>query len=203
MPRYKRLMKTPATGYSIAVSEVEALKKRFEPMFDQPENFGNFIPCTEGHKNTESLPAASEAEVVGRLTDNIGLEVLILRINDTSRRIDGLTWLLPWSINTKNYAPLFFFHTSGEKKGPKQQFDRSREKYKYEYINHLLECFYNDSNCVIWQPLHPTYRFQITPAVLLQNGEIELHRHILSKRHHPSPCRSRRRPSRPLSERHP
>lgn len=173
-------MKTPTTGYFIPQHEVAVLKKRWPPLFGQPYPFGDFIPFEEDSEDLTRLPRVREIDVLGRLTDKIGLEILVVSVGGTAEKDEKTPWFIPWSINKTQFTPLFFFHAIGQRLGPKMQFDRTRAKYEYKHIANLIDCSAAQYKGIYWEPFAQAYRFQAIPAIHRGKGDIDLHPMLVS-----------------------
>ena len=74
------------------------LKKIFEPQFK--EFIGHHVTYKFGVKSNEKLPNKPKiAKVVGYVKNDKGLEALVVEINGSTKRPDGKTFHITWSLD--------------------------------------------------------------------------------------------------------
>lgn len=69
----------------------------FPPKFS--EFIGHHITYRMGVPETEPLPEASSFKVVGYAIDEDGLECLVVEVDGTTKRPDGRTYHITWSLD--------------------------------------------------------------------------------------------------------
>lgn len=88
-------MGDPILGWKLDREDREALLARFPPSY--AETVADHV--TWGRKaNAPAMPQANRAVVIGRADDGEGVEALVVEIGGTSRRWDGGTLHVTWSL---------------------------------------------------------------------------------------------------------
>ena len=79
----------------------------FPPRF--PEFIGHHVTLKFGVLREDAMvvPRRSRVEVVGYTVDGGGLEVLVVKVNGTEKRLDGATYHITWSLDrSKGFKPV-------------------------------------------------------------------------------------------------
>ena len=85
------------TGWKLDVRDRERLLQRFEPLF--PDVVADHVTLRTGTGQTTPLPRETSGEVVGEIDDGAGVQALVVRIGGTTRRSDGSTYHITWSLD--------------------------------------------------------------------------------------------------------
>jgi len=88
-------MSDPILGWKLDREGREALLARFPPAY--AETVADHV--TWGRKaKAPAMPVADSAVVIGRADDGEGVEALVVEVDGTSRRWDGGTFHVTWSL---------------------------------------------------------------------------------------------------------
>lgn len=81
------------------------LLQAFPPRF--PDVIGHHITLTFGvSKNVNLPPQPTDVKVVGCAINDDGIEALVVSVNDKTKRADGSTYHITWSIDrSKGFKP--------------------------------------------------------------------------------------------------
>ena len=82
-------------GWILDRSERTRLLERFQPAW--PDVIADHV--TLGAMGEQIMPTATTGEVVGSINDGEGVQALIVAIDGTTRRPDGRTYHITWSID--------------------------------------------------------------------------------------------------------
>ena len=72
------------------------LLERFPPKFS--ETIADHVTLKPRTARDSELPSEREAEIVGIIDDDAGVEAMVVRIDGTTRRPDGSTYHITWSL---------------------------------------------------------------------------------------------------------
>lgn len=85
------------TGWKLAERDRERLLARIPPTFT--DVIADHVTLRTGTDQDTPLPTATEGAIVGEIDDGAGLQALVLRIGGTTRREDGGTYHITWSLD--------------------------------------------------------------------------------------------------------
>jgi hypothetical protein len=85
------------TGWTLDAAEREVLLARFPPAY--PDIVAHHVTLRTGTDATTPLPLAEAGDIVGVSNDARGVQVLAVRIDGTTRRDDGGTYHITWSLD--------------------------------------------------------------------------------------------------------
>lgn len=92
-----RVLASNYTGWVLPDRERHRLLAMFPPLF--PEVVAHHITERFPAPSPALLPSACEAEVVGYATDGTSVECLVVAINGETKRPDGKTYHITWSLD--------------------------------------------------------------------------------------------------------
>jgi hypothetical protein len=84
-------------GWLLDEAERKALLARFPPLYT--DVIAHHVTLQANAPAKAPLPAEAEAEIVGEADDGRGLQALVVRVGDTTRRPDGGTYHITWSLD--------------------------------------------------------------------------------------------------------
>lgn len=84
------------TGWRLPREERERLLERFPPRYERV--IADHVTLKAGASPDAPLPPEVEAQIVGRSDDSKSLECLVVKIGGTTRRPDGSTYHITWSL---------------------------------------------------------------------------------------------------------
>lgn len=85
------------TGWKLDAEDRARLLLRFAPLF--PDVVADHITLRTGTTGETPLPFERGGEIVGEIDDGEGVQALIVRIGGTTRREDGSTYHITWSLD--------------------------------------------------------------------------------------------------------
>lgn len=85
------------TGWKLEDPQRSALLERFPP--EWPDVIADHITLATDVGADEPLPGATQATIVGGISDGKGLQAMVVTINGTSDRPDGGTYHITWSLD--------------------------------------------------------------------------------------------------------
>jgi hypothetical protein len=85
------------TGWLLDETDREQLLARFPPRF--ADVVAHHVTLTTGTHQGTPLPSETSGEVVGEIDDGAGIQALVVRIGGTTRRGDGRTYHITWSLD--------------------------------------------------------------------------------------------------------
>jgi hypothetical protein len=83
-------------GWKLDRAQRSELLERFPPRFLQ--TIADHVTLRPRVARDSELPSESEAEIVGRIDDDAGVEAMVVRIDGTTGRPDGSTYHITWSL---------------------------------------------------------------------------------------------------------
>lgn len=86
-------------GWLLPEAERSKLLQKFPPAYH--DIIAHHVTLTLG-KNTP-LPLETSGDVVGVIDDGVGCQALVVSINGSTKRPDGLTYHITWSIDRDNH----------------------------------------------------------------------------------------------------
>lgn len=94
------------TGYELSENSRNKLRNIFPPQYT--EFLGHHITEKFGVSDPDETPKQpTSAKVVGYVNDNTGIEGLLVEINGTTKRPDGSSYHITWSLDReKGYKPV-------------------------------------------------------------------------------------------------
>ena len=95
-------MSRTITGWKLPEAERERLLERFEPRYKRV--IADHVTLRYGTDKHTSLPAASDAEIVGIAYDGNGVEALVIAIDGQTERGDGSHFHITWSLGNGRKA---------------------------------------------------------------------------------------------------
>lgn len=91
------------SAYVLDGASVEKLKIKFPP---KNERFiGHHVTVNNHHRKGDELPAEAKLKVVGHVEEE-GLEALIVSVNGKTKRPDGNTYHITWSLDPSKKKPV-------------------------------------------------------------------------------------------------
>jgi hypothetical protein len=84
-------------GWALPGAERARLLALFPPAY--PDLVADHVTLAHGVGRGHPLPAARRARVVGAVDDGAGLQALVVEIDGATRRPDGSTYHLTWSLD--------------------------------------------------------------------------------------------------------
>lgn len=84
-------------GWHLPRDERAQLLARFPPVW--PDIIADHITLETEASADKALPKARVGNIVGHVNDGEGLQVLVVAIDGTSRRPDGSTYHITWSLD--------------------------------------------------------------------------------------------------------
>lgn len=84
-------------GWKLPDDERAKLLSKFFPMY--PDVIAHHVTLRQGKKEKLELPTDTIGTIVGIADDDIGVQALVVEINGTTRRPDGNTYHITWSID--------------------------------------------------------------------------------------------------------
>ena len=88
-------MSDPILGWKLDPEDRLRLLARFPPAY--PETVADHVTWG-GKSKSPPMPPAGKAMVIGRADDGEGVEALVVEVEGTSRRWDGGTFHITWSL---------------------------------------------------------------------------------------------------------
>ena len=92
------------TAYVLTEESRNKLKEKFPPKYSK--FIGHHITYEFGVDSDADLPSNAEIKVIGYKDSGDGLEVLVVSVDGTSRRKDGNTYHITWSLEPEKYKPV-------------------------------------------------------------------------------------------------
>ena len=83
-------------GWRLVPAERAELLRRFPPSY--ADAVADHVTLQSKVAADAALPDETEAEIVGRADDGLGVEALVVRLAGTTARPDGSTWHITWSL---------------------------------------------------------------------------------------------------------
>jgi hypothetical protein len=84
------------TGWKLDRGQRAELLQQFPPSY--AKIVADHVTLDVGVSGDARLPPESEAEIVGRADDGMGVEAMVVRLGGTTDRPDGSTWHITWSL---------------------------------------------------------------------------------------------------------
>lgn len=92
------------TAYVLSDESRELLMKKFPPKYDKV--VAHHITVEFGVPNDATPPPEAELKVIGYADSKDGLEALIVAVDGQSKREDGSTYHITWSLDPDKYKPV-------------------------------------------------------------------------------------------------
>jgi hypothetical protein len=88
------------TGWKLDLEQRAQLLVQYPPRYPRPiADHVTFKPPADAATEEPALPApAGSARVIGRADDGTGVEALVVALDGSTRRPDGGTWHVTWSL---------------------------------------------------------------------------------------------------------
>ena len=102
--KVKEILLEMYTAYVLSDESRELLMKKFPPKYDKV--VAHHITVEFGVPNDTSPPPEAELKVVGYADSKDGLEALIVAVDGQSKREDGSTYHITWSLDPDKYKPV-------------------------------------------------------------------------------------------------
>lgn len=102
--KVKEILLEMYTAYVLSDESREQLMKKFPPKYDKV--VAHHITVEPGVPNNSSPPPEAELKVVGYADSKDGLEALIVAVDGQSKREDGSTYHITWSLDPDKYKPV-------------------------------------------------------------------------------------------------
>jgi len=90
----------PVTGWMLDRKEREQLLKRFPP--EWPDVIADHITLDADAGKDDPLPEVEQAEIVGGINDDEGLQAFVVAIDGSTDRPDGSTYHITWSLDRQS-----------------------------------------------------------------------------------------------------
>lgn len=84
------------TGWKLPLADRECLLARFAPLY--PDVIADHVTLRTGTDGGTPLPPQMHGEIV-EIDDGAGVQALVVRIGGTTRREDGSTYHITWSLD--------------------------------------------------------------------------------------------------------
>lgn len=84
-------------GWKLHPTERERLLARFPPIW--PDIVAHHVTLHTSARSGRALPTQREGVIVGTIDDGEGLQALVVSIDGTTRRPDGNTYHITWSLD--------------------------------------------------------------------------------------------------------
>ncbi|PWC34027.1 hypothetical protein [Azospirillum sp. TSO35-2] len=84
------------TGWALPIEERDRLLALVPPRYERL--VADHVTQTFGAGAHDPLPTATQAEVIGVVDDDEGVQALVVAIDGTSERPDGSTYHITWSL---------------------------------------------------------------------------------------------------------
>jgi hypothetical protein len=84
-------------GWKLPADERDRLLERFRPVYR--DLVADHVTLQAGAPKGTPLPAAASGRVVGIADDGSGVQALVVEIDGTTRRPDGSTYHITWSLD--------------------------------------------------------------------------------------------------------
>lgn len=85
------------TGWKLDGVDRQQLLLRFRPLF--PDVVADHVTLRTGTDHRTNLPREQSGEIVGEIDDGAGVQVLVVSIGGTTRRSDGSSYHITWSLD--------------------------------------------------------------------------------------------------------
>ena len=85
------------TGWKLDDRERVSLLARFAPLF--PDVVADHVTLRTGTDHRTGLPRETRGEIVGEVDDGAGVQALVVSIAGTTKRADGSTYHITWSLD--------------------------------------------------------------------------------------------------------
>ena len=85
------------TGWKLDMAERTGLLRRFRPIFS--DVVADHVTLKTGTDQHTPLPSATGGSIVGEIDDGAGVQALVVEIGGTTRRADGSTYHITWSLD--------------------------------------------------------------------------------------------------------
>jgi hypothetical protein len=85
------------TGWKLEAEDRARLLLRFAPLF--PDVIADHVTLRTGTNGETPLPSHTCGEIVGEIDDGEGVQALVVEIGGTTRREDGSTYHITWSLD--------------------------------------------------------------------------------------------------------
>lgn len=92
------------TAYVLDDASKNILAERFPPKY--PEFIGHHITVEFGVPADTDVPVPANIKVIGYKDSGDGLEALVVSVNGSTRRPDGQTYHITWSLDRSKYSPV-------------------------------------------------------------------------------------------------
>ena len=84
-------------GWKLDREQREELLRQFPPRYARA--IADHVTFRHAAGRDDPLPdPASDAEIIGRADDGLGVEAMVVRLGGTTDRPDGSTWHITWSL---------------------------------------------------------------------------------------------------------
>jgi hypothetical protein len=91
------------TAYLLDAESRVLLTQQFPPKY--PKFIGHHVTVQFGVPTNAIPPIPATLQVVGYVDDGKGLEALVVSVNGNTRREDGGTYHITWSLDPRKYSP--------------------------------------------------------------------------------------------------
>jgi hypothetical protein len=85
------------TGWKLDEAERQQLLSRFKPLF--PDVVADHVTLRTGTDHRTDLPDQQSGDIVGEIDDGAGVQALVVSISGTTRRSDGSSYHITWSLD--------------------------------------------------------------------------------------------------------
>jgi len=93
----ERMVRRWVTGWKLAADDRARLLERIEPRY--PDVIADHVTLRTGTDANTPLPRETSGGVVGEIDDGAGVQALVVTIAGTTRRSDGSTYHITWSLD--------------------------------------------------------------------------------------------------------
>ena len=92
------------TAYVLTDESRELLSAKFPPKYTKV--IGHHVTVEFGVPEDTELPEEAEVKVIGEADTGDGLQALVVSVNGSTRRPDGGTYHVTWSLEPERYKPV-------------------------------------------------------------------------------------------------
>ena len=89
----------PVTGWKLDRADRAELLERFAP--EWPDVIADHVTLDAKARQDAPLPLQSRVEIVGSVSDGVGLQALVVAIDGSTDRPDGSTYHITWSLDRR------------------------------------------------------------------------------------------------------
>ena len=92
------------TAYVLTAETREALEEKYPPTY--PEFIGHHITVDFGLPEDAPVPEEADNKLLGIKDSGDGIEALLVTVNGETKRPDGKSYHITWSLDREHYKPV-------------------------------------------------------------------------------------------------